>query len=75
MSSIEKFFFLKNIPCPNTAYKNVKSIAPGEVLIINKQNFKRKTFWSFPKKIDKILQLKKIQSSIRQKPDELNGMM
>ena len=65
--SIEKFFFLKNIPSPYTAYKNVKSIAPGEVLIINKQNLKKKTFWSFPKKIDKIFDKKLIKSEIKKK--------
>ena len=67
VSSIGKFFFLKNIPCPNSAYKNVKSIAPGEVLIIDKQKFKRKTFWSFPKKIDKIFDKKIIKSEIKKK--------
>lgn len=67
VKSIEKFFFLKNIPSPYTAYKNVKSIAPGEVLIINKHNLKKKTFWSFPKKIDKIFDKKLIKSEIKKK--------
>jgi predicted negative regulator of RcsB-dependent stress response len=38
-------------------------------------NIKLNDFASARKKIDKILQLKKIPSSIRQKADELNGMM
>ena len=38
-------------------------------------NIKLNDFASARKKIDKILQLKKIPSSVRQKADELNGMM
>ena len=38
-------------------------------------NIKLNDFTNARKKIDKILQLKKIPSSIRQKADELNGMM
>ena len=38
-------------------------------------NIKLNDFANARKKIDKILQLKKIPSSIRQKTDELNGMM
>ena len=38
-------------------------------------NIRLNDLTSARKKIDKILQLKKIPSSIRQKADELNGMM
>ena len=50
LESVYSYFSLKNIPAPNTAFKNIFQIKPGEILIKNKFNIKKKIFWTLPKK-------------------------
>lgn len=48
--SIYKYFGLKNIPSPDTAFKNIFQIKPGQTIEIDENKLRFSNFWSLPKK-------------------------
>ena len=44
-NALNYYFSLKNIPSPHTSYKNIYQVKPGEILIVNKNEIKKKIFW------------------------------
>lgn len=48
-NAIYNYFSLKNIPSPDTAFKNIFQLKPGEFCIISDNNFQIKKYWDLPK--------------------------
>ena len=66
IDAVRKYFSLKNIPSPSTAFKDIFQINPGEYISIQKDKFEIRKFWKL-KKRNKIWDKELIKKDIYKK--------